>query len=80
MSKPDLKVELVERYCPTCRIETQHAILFQLFFGRRGKVERAEELSSACAICNADRFWGLKLTTEFNEQKFLLERWLPRGS
>ncbi|MBI4465925.1 MAG: hypothetical protein HY656_00660 [Acidobacteria bacterium] len=80
MSKADLKVELVERYCPICRIGTQHAILYQMFFGRRGKLEREEELSSACAICNPDRFWGLKLTTQYDQQKFLLERWMPRGS
>jgi hypothetical protein len=80
MSRADLRVELGERYCPVCRIDTQHAILRQQFFGRRGRVEREDELSSACAICNADRFWGLKLTTEFNEQKFLHERWMPRGS
>ena len=80
MSRADLKVELVERYCPLCRIDTQHAILQQMFFGRRGRVDRHEELSSACAICNADRFWGLKLTTAFDEQKFLSERWMPRSS
>ncbi|MFQ5723990.1 MAG: hypothetical protein ACE5G6_05810 [Terriglobia bacterium] len=80
MSKADLKVELVERYCPVCRCDTQHAILFQLFFGRRGRVEREEELSSACAICNADRYWGLKLTTQYDQQKFLQERWMPRSS
>ncbi len=80
MSKADLKVELVERYCPVCRCDTQHAILFQLFFGRRGRVEREEELSSACAICNADGFWGLKLATQFDQQKFLHERWMPRSS
>jgi hypothetical protein len=80
MSKPDLKVELEKRYCPTCGIETRHAILFQLFFGRRGRVERQEELSSGCAICNADRFWGLKLATNFNQEKFLAERWMPRSS
>lgn len=80
MSKPDLKVELVERYCPICRIDTQHAILVQMFFGRRGKVTSQEELTSACGVCNADRFWGLKLTTQFDPQKFLAERWMPRGS
>lgn len=80
MSKPDLKVELVQRYCPTCRIDTQHAILFQLFFGRRGREERREELSSACGVCNPDRFWGLKLTTHFDQLKFLTERWMPRSS
>ena len=80
MSKADLRVELVGRYCPICRIDTQHAILQQLFFGRRGRVEKQEELSSACAICNADRFWGLKLATQFNEEKFLSERWMPRSS
>lgn len=80
MSKADLKVELVQRYCPTCRIDTQHAILFQMFFNRRGKLERQEELTSGCAVCNPDRFWGLKLTTQYDQQKFLLERWMPRGS
>lgn len=80
MSKPDLKVELEKRYCPNCRIETQHAILFQLFFGHRGRVERQEELASGCAICNPDRFWGLKLTTSFNQEKFLAERWTPKDS
>ena len=80
MSKADLKVELVERYCPTCRIDTRHAILFQLVFGRRGKVERQEELVSACAVCNPDRFWGLKLTTQYDAEKFLSERWMPRST
>ena len=80
MSKADLKVELVQRYCPTCRIDTQHAILFQLFFGRRGKLERQEELASGCAVCNPDRFWGLKLTTQYDSEKFLQERWMPRSS
>jgi hypothetical protein len=80
MSKPDLKVELEKRYCPTCGIETRHAVLLQLFFGRRGRVERQEELTSGCAICNSDRFWGLKLTTNFNQEKFLAERWMPRSS
>lgn len=80
MSKADLKVDLVQRYCPICRCDTQHAILFQLFFGRRGKLERQEELSSACAVCNADRFWGLKLTTQYDQQKFLQERWMPKES
>src|SRR3990170_2656990 len=40
MSKADLKVELIQRYCPVCRCDTQHAILYQLFYGRRGKEER----------------------------------------
>ena len=80
MSKPDLKVLLEQRYCPTCRFDTQHAILVQSYFGRRGKVERTEELSSGCAICNPDRFWGLKLTTQFDQEKFLVERWLPKSS
>lgn len=80
MSKPDLKIELVVRYCPTCRWDTQHAILYQLFFGRRGKEDRREELASGCAICNPDRFWGLKLTTQFDQEKFVNERWLPRTS
>jgi len=80
VSKPDLKVELEDRYCPTCNIETRHAILYQLYFGRRGREERREELSSGCGICNPDRFWGLKLTTSFNQEKFLVERWLPKSS
>lgn len=80
MSKPDLKVLLEQRYCPSCRFDTQHAILVQSHFGRRGKVERTEELSSGCAICNPDRFWGLKLTTQFDQEKFLVERWLPKSS
>lgn len=80
MSKPDLKVELVNRYCPHCRTETNHASLVQMFFGRRGRVGRQEELASACAICNPDRFWGLKLTTEFDPEKFLAEHWMPKSS
>lgn len=80
MSKPDLQVKLENRYCPSCGIETRHAILLQHFFGRRGRVERQEELSSGCAICNPDRFWGLKLTTHFNQEKFLAERWMPKSS
>jgi hypothetical protein len=71
-----LKVELESRYCPKCRFDTQHAVLYQLFFGRRGRVERQEELTSGCAICNADRYWGLKLTTSYDQQKFLLEKWM----
>ena len=80
MDKADLKVELVERYCPLCHIDTQHAILFQLTFGRRGQPQRQDELSSACAICNPDRFWGLKFATSFDQEKFLLERWMPRST
>lgn len=80
MSKADLKVELAERYCPTCRIDTRHAILFQLVFGRRGKEERREELVSGCAVCNPDRFWGLKLTTQYDQEKFLTERWMPKST
>lgn len=80
MSKADLKVELEVRYCPRCRIDTQHAVLYQLAFGRRGKVMRQEEMTSGCAICNADRFWGLKLTTQFNQEKFVTEKWMPRSS
>ncbi len=76
MSKADLKVELETRYCPKCRFDTQHAILYQLFFGRRGKIARQEELTSGCAICNADRYWGLKLTTSYDQQKFLIEKWM----
>jgi len=80
VSKADLKVELIQRYCPVCRCETQHAILYQLFYGRRGKEERREELSSGCAVCNPDRFWGLKLTTQFDQEKFVQERWMPKSS
>lgn len=40
MVKADLKVELRQRYCPVCHIDTQHAVLYQLHFGRRGRVER----------------------------------------
>ena len=80
MSKPDLKVVLERRYCPSCSFDTQHAILVQTFFGRRGKVERKDELSTGCAICNPDRFWGLKLTTHFDQEKFLAERWMPKTS
>ncbi len=80
MAKADLKVELEQRYCPVCRIDTQHAVLSQLHFGRRGRVERQEELSSGCSICNPDRYWGLKLATEFDQEKFLAERWMPKVS
>jgi hypothetical protein len=80
MAKADLKVELRQRYCPVCRIDTQHAVLYQLHFGRRGRVERQEELSSGCSICNPDRYWGLKLATEFDQEKFLAERWMPKVS
>ncbi|MFQ5663452.1 MAG: hypothetical protein ACE5HL_06450 [Terriglobia bacterium] len=80
MGKADLKVELEQRYCPTCRIDTRHAILYQHFFGHRGKLERREELTSGCAVCNPDRFWGLKLTTEYDEEKFLTEKWMSRTS
>ena len=80
MSKADLKVELIQRYCPVCRCDTQHAILYQLFYGRRGKEERREELSSGCAVCNPDRYWGLKLTKQFDQEKFVQERWMPKGS
>ncbi len=80
MSKPDLKIELEQRYCPSCNIETRHAVLYQLTFGRRGREIARDEQASGCAICNPDRFWGLKLTTSFNQEKFLVERWLPRSS
>ena len=80
MSKADLKVELAGRYCPTCRTDTNHAILFQLFFNLRGKEERREELSSGCAVCNPDRYWGLKLATQFDQEKFVQERWMPKTS
>jgi len=80
VSKADLKVELAGRYCPTCRTDTNHAILFQLFFNRRGKEERREELSSGCAVCNPDRYWGLKLATQFDQEKFVQERWMPKTS
>jgi len=80
VSKPDLKVVLEGRYCPSCRFDTQHAVLVQCTFGRRGRLERQEELSSGCAICNPDRFWGLKLTTHFDQEKFLAERWMPKSS
>ena len=79
MAKSELKVELSDRYCPTCHIDTQHAVLYQTRLGRRGRVESQEELSSGCAICNSDRFWGLKLATQYDQEKFLAERWISKN-
>lgn len=77
MSKAELRVELEKRYCPTCRFDTQHAVLRQ--FGN-GAGEGVEEVTSSCAICNADRYWGLKLDAGLNREKFVTERWMPRIS
>jgi len=85
MARVELKIELMARYCPICRIETQHAILFQLVrpdgrpSGRNSrKRSHPEELLSACAICNADRFWALRFATAADAQKFIEEGWTTR--
>ncbi len=57
MSQDEIKVELGKRYCPSCKFDTQHAVLVQLRTG----YPRPEELSSACGVCNADGFWGLRI-------------------
>ncbi len=80
MAKADLKVELRQRYCPVCRIDTQHYFIYQLHFCLLFRVDRQVELSSGCSICNPDRYWGLKLATEFDQEKFLAERWMPKVS
>lgn len=77
MPRVELKIELVPRYCPICRVETQHAILFQLVRNAR-KRARPEELLSACAICNADRFWALRFATVADAQKLVDEGWTTR--
>jgi len=77
MARVELKIELMARYCPICRIETQHAILFQLVRNSR-KRSHPEELLSACAICNADRFWALRFATAADAQKFIEEGWTTR--
>ena len=77
MARVELKIELMARYCPICRIETQHAILFQLVRNSR-KHSHPEELLSACAICNADRFWALRFATAADAQKFIEEGWTTR--
>lgn len=58
MSRTELRVELEKRYCPVCRFDTQHAVLMQAKLG----FPRAEELTSACGVCNADGFWALRLS------------------
>ena len=60
MNLEELKVELEKRYCPVCRFDTQHAVQLQIKLG----FPRPDELFSACGVCNADGFWGLRLAAE----------------
>lgn len=84
MARVDLKIELIQRYCPTCRVETQHAVLFQLRNGKKRPDGRPsgrkqpDELISACAICNSDRFWALRFATVADAQKLIDEGWTTR--
>jgi len=77
MPRIELKIELIPRYCPTCRVETQHAILYQLLKNGKRRKE-ADELFSACAICNADRYWALRFATPEDAQKLMDEGWTTR--
>lgn len=85
MARVELKIELLARYCPTCRVETQHAVLFQLVGngkkrpdGRPAGRRQPDELVSACAICNSDRFWALRFATPTDAQKLIDEGWTTR--
>ncbi|MFQ5817613.1 MAG: hypothetical protein ACE5H2_06625 [Terriglobia bacterium] len=87
MARVELKIELIPRYCPVCRVETQHAILFQLVgpdgrpSGRNDKSKKRrqpDELLSACAVCNPDRFWALRFATVADAQKLVEEGWTTR--
>lgn len=60
MSQEELRVELEKRYCPVCRFDTQHAVRSHVKLG----YPRPDELVSACGVCNADGFWGLRLAAE----------------
>ncbi|MFQ5926917.1 MAG: hypothetical protein ACE5MH_05735 [Terriglobia bacterium] len=108
MARVELKIELAQRYCPVCRVETQHTILFQ-FVGPDGRPsgrndkkrpdaqtggrlagpvrgasvrpsgrKQPDELLSACAICNPDRFWALRFATAGDAQKLVEEGWTTR--
>lgn len=85
MGRVELKIELLPRYCPSCRVETQHAVLSQLVGNARKRADgrpygpkQADELLSACAICNADRFWALRFATVEDAQKLIDEGWTTR--
>jgi len=83
MARVELKIELLARYCPICRVETQHAVLFQLVpacagRGNGKKRRQPDELVSACAICNADRFWALRFATVADAQKLIDQGWTTR--
>lgn len=77
MARVELKIELLARYCPVCRVETQHAVLFQTV-GNGRKRRQPDELISACAICNPDRFWALRFATVADAQKLIEEGWTTR--
>lgn len=57
MAQTETRVELEERYCPSCKFDTQHAV--RMVF-RRG-YPLPEEVSTACGVCNGDTFWALRM-------------------
>jgi len=60
MVQKEVKIELGERYCPTCKFDTQHAVRMVV----RAGYPRPEEISSACGVCNGDAFWALRMAAE----------------
>ena len=57
MAHTETTIELAERYCPSCKFDTQHAIRT---VSRRG-YPLPEEINTACGVCNGDAFWALRL-------------------
>ena len=60
MAHTETTIELAERYCPSCKFDTQHAIRTVI---RRG-YPLPEEINTACGVCNGDTFWQLRMSEQ----------------
>ena len=60
MGQMETTVDLDRRYCPTCRLDTYHAVRMVV----RPGYSVPEEVSTACGVCNAGRFWDLRMAQD----------------
>ena len=60
MGQTETTVGLDQRYCPTCRLDTYHAVRMVV----RAGYSVPEEVSTACGVCNAGKYWDLRLAQQ----------------